>query len=897
MSLCIAACAEDPKNPPVKVSDGTSVELSVGETETFAVADFIAANGSPVTAESSDDAVATAAVAENILTLTAVAAGEADVSLICGEVTVTFDVTVTSAAEPMEPVKVKDGVDFELAIGEDRVFTISEYITANGNEVTASSSDPDKVSAAVAENALTITAGIEGEATVTLSCADISVTFQVTVYRTYTVSVDGVETQVRSGAEFTLPQASVPEDQNFEFVAWLVGGERKQPGDKIAVNSDLVITSVTQRKAPVRVKDGEEIAAIVGEPYTIDVADYITTYGNEVKAESDDPQKVTATIANGTLTLTPQWAGSTTVTLACGSVRVEFAVTIKAAEVAAPVFEDGTIFIDLFKRKSGSYKFSPTSPDGVNYDYQYSVTPVAGVRIDGNTLTFTAEETVENLVLTVNVIATASVTGETVKKTASFTVTVNVTDSTPRVIEAAITVPETVDLYEGTYTIDLSENIQNAKNVEAYTVNGSPVDGTSYAVTGSFTDEAQDVTLTIVAKWGGDGSISYVYNISVMDSTAYRMPNGGFDDDLNGWTVEATLDGAKNDDALGGISTEGTYWAQKIPFNNDGKFFSGLAVNAEEAAVGTLTSPVFTVGGSGWITYKLGGARDIERVYMQIVSSDGSKTVKLPNFDWSDAADSVTVRGCTLVSYKAKLIEYGFAPGEKVYIRITDKGTRDYGLFFLDSVITYYPDGSEPDDTFRLVSKYRILNGGFETGNLTGWTLSRAEGSKGDIGTVTSQDTYWQNTDFPTTPYGKDGTYLFSFWTWEGDDQTGYQNNREGFTGTLTSSKFTLKAGATVCFLLGGGGGNPDVYLEFVNANTGEVIAKFMNTSPKDAQLIRYYYRFNELSKDTECYIRVTDNATSSWGCFTLDGIEVNCASSIPEGFHPAVNQISVTEE
>lgn len=795
------------------------------------------------------------------------------------------------------PVKVSDGTSAELSVGETETFAVADYITANGSPVTAESSDDAVATAAVAENALTITAGIEGEATVTLSCADISVTFQVTVYRTYTVSVDDVETQVRSGAEFTLPQASVPEDQNFEFVAWQVGGERKQPGEKITVNSDLVITSVTQRKVPVKVKDGGEIAAIVGEPDTIDVADYITTYGNEVKAESDDTRKVTATIANGTLTLTPQWAGSTTVTLACGSVSVAFHVTIKAAEVAAPVFKNGAISFDLFERQSGSYKFSPTSPDGVNYDYQYSVTPVAGVSIDGDTLTFTAEKTVENLVLTINVIATASVTGETVEKTASFTVTVNVTDSTPRVIEAAITVPETVDLYEGAYTIDLSENIQNAKNVEAYTVNDSPVDGTSYAVTGSFTDEAQDVMLTIVAKWD-DESISYVYNISVMDSTAYRMPNGGFDDDLNGWTVEATLNGAENDDALGGISTEGTYWAQKIPFNNDGKFFSGLAVNAEEAAVGTLTSPVFTVGGSGWITYKLGGARDIERVYMQIVSSDGSKTVTLPNFDWSDAADSVTVRGCTLVSYKANLIEYGFAPGEKVYIRITDNGTRDYGLFFLDSVITYYPDGSEPDDTFRLVSKYRILNGGFETGNLTGWTLSRAEGSKGDIGTVTSQDTYWQNTDFPTAPYGKDGTYLFSFWTWDGDEQTGHENNREGFTGTLTSSRFTLKAGATVCFLLGGGGGNPDVYLEFVNANTGEVIAKFMNTSPADAQLIRYYYQFNELSKDTECYIRVTDNATtSSWGCFTLDGIEVNCASSIPEEFHAAVNQISVTEE
>ena len=879
------------KNPPVKVSDGASAELSVGETETFAVADFIAANGSPVTAESSDDAVATAAVAEDILTITAVAAGEADVSLICGEVTVTFDVTITSAAEPMEPVKVKDGVDFELAIGEDRVFTISEYITANGNEVTASSSDPDKVSAAVAEDALTITAEAEGEAIVTLSCADISVTFQVTVYRTYTVSVDGVDTQVRSGAEFTLPQASVPEDQNLEFVAWQVGGERKQPGEKITVNSDLVITSVTQRKAPVKVKDGEGIDAIVGEPYTIDVADYITTYGNEVKAESDDTRKVTATIANGTLTLTPQWAGSATVTLSCGSVRVEFAVTIKAAEVAAPVFKNGTIFIDLFEQQSGSYEFSPTSPDSVDYDYQYSVTPVAGVRIDGNTLTFTAEKTVEKLVLTINVIATASVTGETVEKTASFTVTVNVTDSTPRVIEEEITVPETVDLYEGAYTIDLSANIQNAKNVEAYTVNDSPVDGASYAITGSFTDEAQDVTLTIVAKWD-DRSISYVYNISVMDSTAYRMPNGGFDDDLNGWTVEATLDGAENDDALGGISTEGTYWAQKIPFNNDGKFFSGLAVNAEERAVGTLTSPVFTVGGSGWITYKLGGARDIEKVYMQIVSSDGSKTVTLPNFDWSDAADSVTVRGCTLVSYKANLIEYGFAPGKKVYIRITDNGTRDYGLFFLDSVITYYPDGSEPDDTFRLVSKYRILNGGFETGNLTGWTM------EGDIGVVSADKTYWNNAG---NTYEQDGTYLFTWWSWnsQANEGQGAEVKREENTGTLKSSIFTLKADAIVSFLFGGGVGNTEIYLEFVNADTNEVIAVFRNDqgrAKEEGRLVRYCYQFNELSEDTECYLRVTDNATSSWGCFTLDGVEVN-RTSIPEGFHPAVNQISVTEE
>ena len=387
-------------------------------------------------------------------------------------------------------------------------------------------------------------------------------------------------------------------------------------------------------------------------------------------------------------------------------------------------------------------------------------------------------------------------------------------------------------------------------------------------------------------------SLEYTLTLSLTDTYQYRIVNGGFDDDLNGWTVKATLDGEKNDAALGGISTEETYWAQNIPFNNDGKFFSGLAVNAVEQAVGTLTSSVFTVGGSGWITYKLGGARNIERVYMQIVSSDGSKTVTLPNFDWSDAADSVTVRGCTLVSYKANLIEYGFALGEKVYIRITDNGTGDYGLFFLDSVITYYPVGNEPDDTFRLVSKYRILNGGFETGNLTGWTM------EGDIGVVSADKTYWNNAG---NTYEQDGTYLLTWWSWnsQANEGQGAEVTREGNTGTLKSSVFTLKADAIVSFLFGGGVGNTEIYLEFVNADTNEVIAVFRNDqgrAQEEGRLVKYYYQFNELSEDTECYIRVTDNATSSWGCFTLDGIEVN-RTSIPEEFHAAVNQISVTEE
>lgn len=1365
VGIGVAACADETKESPVKIADGTTIELAVGDSETITVADYITANGNEVTVQSSDTSKATAQLTNGVATVTAVAEGSADISLACGEIQVIFEVIVTAKTEqpqePQAPVKVKDGIAFELETGGVRTFQVSEYITANGNEVAVQSSDPDKASAVLADGVVTVTAVTEGSADVTLTCLEIEVTFSVSVYRTYTVSVDGVETQVRSGEEYILPQASIPSDPDFEFVAWQVGGEQKQPGEKIIVNSDVEIASVLQRKSPVKIKDGGAVAAVVGTPYTVAVADYITTYGNEVTVKSSDSQKVAAELSDGMLTLTPKWAGNAVVTLACGGVTVEFSVTVKAAEVSAPVFENGTISFDLFERQSGTYEFEISAPEGIAFEYQYEVTPDQdGVSISGNVLTYTASKAVEELVLTVSVTATAEVTGETVEKTASFTVTIHVADSTPKAIEESITVPGTVDLYAGEYIVDLSENIAHAENIVSYTVNGEPVSGKEYLVAGEFDDVAKEVVLNIVGKVDDLRSVSYTYLLNVIDSTAYRMSNGGFEEEAHGsgwtgmtghfdnygkyfesvdrpegypvnndgwyyigidgateelsgtetvvspsfvvgnsgwitfklgsmrpnegavlrniylevvedvadgddivlaqvrnigfkdpdaalrlndykldlseykgktvyiravdqedggnyrslyldafvtwydaepsdaftdltyayfldtqlsidlkdfnqgtvtpvflsrglmskeytyaaqtsaegltadgleitasksgeftltytvmlgeekigtfevlvkvsnstqipqfedirkefsyetWYVEGTPqsvqvqlpqaeadgrfdysysvtgaqiegsvltytpaaagsvsltvtltlndrhypvtdlpvctftvtlvfqdseitlaegdeiersvdvndaddkeklvvdfseylvipDGAEvtysvtlNDtpvempdgttytivyaeedlsdtpkefvfevtaasgekrisfkltfsitdtyqyrlanggfdrdlegwtlshEALGGISEETGYWPNDPSgtdplFYNDGKFFSAYAPGASEGAVGTLTSSVFTVGGSGWITYKLGGAKNLEQVYMQVISADdGSKIVTLPNFDWSDVAGSL-VRGCTLVAYKANLIEYGFAIGEKVYIQITDQATGDYGLFFLDSVTTYYPVGSEPDDSFRLVSRYRIYNGGFETGNLTGWTLSRAEGSDGDIGVVTSQDTYWQNTGLPTTSYGKDGTYLFSFWTWDGDAQTGHETNREGFTGTLTSSTFTLKAGATVCFLLGGGGGNQNVYLEFVNAQTDEVIAKFMNTSPADAQLIRYFYEFTELTEDTECYIRVTDNATSGWGCFTLDGIEVNCEAA-PEDYLPAVNQLSVSEQ
>ena len=207
-------------------------------------------------------------------------------------------------------------------------------------------------------------------------------------------------------------------------------------------------------------------------------------------------------------------------------------------------------------------------------------------------------------------------------------------------------------------------------------------------------------------------------------------------------------------------------------------------------------------------------------------------------------------------------------------IRVVDNATNDYGLFFVDSFDAWHD--AEPGDAYltavpqaHAASIYEVENGGFETGNLDHWLLN------GDIGVVSGDSVYWRNEN---NSYDKVDNYLFTWWTW--NDEANAEVNREGNTGTLTSSLFVLKANGILTFKFGGGCNNENVYFEVVNAETGETMGKFTNTSPADGRLIQYSYHFDNAS-DVNCYIRVVDNAASGWGCFALDAVVANAPKMI----------------
>lgn len=461
--------------------------------------------------------------------------------------------------------------------------------------------------------------------------------------------------------------------------------------------------------------------------------------------------------------------------------------------------------------------------------------------------------------------------------------TVNVTADTVPTVNTAY-VSRDIDFYDATEAdllIDLLASVNNPGDLAlTFTVTngGVPVELTggtrfAFAVAGPYTATPTAVVFSVEVAYtanGVSGTLTFDYTVNVRDTTGYRVKNGGFETgDLTGWTLVNSQ--------IGAVSNASRYWLNDsespngFSFGKDGEWFFNAYATDAEGATGSLTSSSFVIGNSGWLTFKLGAARHVTQVWIDVYDAGtGEILARYGNTAWQERTDGVK-SGCSLIAYKADLSAY---IGRTVKIRVVDNATNDYGLFFADSFDAWHD--AEPDDAYltavpqaHAASIYEVENGGFETGNLDHWRLN------GDIGVVSGDSVYWRNDN---NSYDKDGNYLFTWWTW--NNETDSEVNREGNTGTLTSSLFVLKANGILTFKLGGGCNNENVYFEVVNAETGETMGRFVNTSPADGRLIQYSYQFDNAS-DVNCYIRVVDNATSGWGCFALDAVVANAPEMI----------------
>ena len=359
----------------------------------------------------------------------------------------------------------------------------------------------------------------------------------------------------------------------------------------------------------------------------------------------------------------------------------------------------------------------------------------------------------------------------------------------------------------------------------------------------------------------------------------YQVKNGTFETgDLSHWTADYS-----GGNPFGEISSK-TYWWNNasLPFNKRGTYF--YSGELHESGIGTLTSESFTVGGCGYMTFRMSGGRDPLSVYISIIdASTSDELLRFTNFMFNDLNTDKVGHGSFLMNmlfYKADLRSL---LGREVKIQIVDRATNQWGLLCVDSFITYYENADLIDHSAILnpntlayrevTSSNQVLNGTFETGDMSGWTASD---NQAPIMGITSEYTWWHECYL----FNKAGSFFLSGW------QTSEAN-----TGTLTSSSFLLGGSGFITYRLGGGKDKNKCHIDFIDADTNEVLLTTYNQKFHEIEDSYYYLGYPmDLSAD-EVYaanmmtykadlsahigknikIRIVDNATNDWGLLFVD--------------------------
>ena len=654
----------------VKVKDGENISVEKGKSTTITVSEYITANGNKIEVKSSDTAVAEAVESGGTVTVTGKAEGGTSVIIKCGKVSITFPVTVTAEkTETDAPVFMDVSVNLDLKDQDFAEVTLAPVSGGDEFDIVYSATLSDEVS--INGNVLKFTPAEKGEysVTVTAKCTEKAdpekvyedITFRVNisvidsdekVY--FTVTVDGVETSVADGEKFILPEYTGTSADGKEFDGWMVGGEKRQAGYEITVTADITVTAVFKAKTYTVTVDGVEQIIEHGGKVTLPEYEKELEEGKQFNGWSDGRDTYPA---GAQVTVT----GNLNFTAVIGDIPQTPPEAVKLTDtINLTVETDATVTLEIS---------------------DYIIT-------NGHTVTVACGQTdaveVSSTLTSVTVTAKDKGTAEVTVTCGEITavITVNVAYPPASVKQEEVSDSEVHDLYSGALTLDLSANINYSSQIESYKVNGVAVEGSSYTVSGNFTDTESEVVLTVTAVSENGKEIEYIYKVKVKDTSSYRVTNGGFDDGLDGWTM---------DGEIGEISASKTFW-ENLPMFNDGNYFRG---ESKEGNVGTLTSPEFKIGGTGKISFALGAGNGC---FVTLESSAGEVLAVWRNYKFEDVgvwdADKIGTEqfALNLVTYVADLTQW---QGETVRIVINDCATEKIGFVTFDSLVTYYAAGEE----------------------------------------------------------------------------------------------------------------------------------------------------------------------------------------------------------
>ncbi len=353
-------------------------------------------------------------------------------------------------------------------------------------------------------------------------------------------------------------------------------------------------------------------------------------------------------------------------------------------------------------------------------------------------------------------------------------------------------------------------------------------------------------------------------------SYSSEITNGDFEqavenNKIAGWTrsdAAFAARGITNADAVNGVTVE----------KSGTSFFSGTA-GANQVMRGTLTSDCFTLNGTGFITFKLGAGKNPEKCYVEFFEEGNPTAIaRVANTD----CDGIFITDHLLT----KVVDLSSYIGKNIYIVITDNDDgNDFSYLNFDAFKVCMSEDeitTAQNDYQRQIAEYgekpfiedetatTIQNGGFETGDLTGWktlegtALSRA-------GVVPASQYYWSD----RLVYGEGSYYL---------DGSNNGAILESCTGAIRSSKFTLAGDGFISFMIGAAPSN--CYVAICDAATGEELIVVNNDYFSDPALaltlLRVYVDASEHIGKV-LYIKVVDaNDASGFAFINVDDFRVS---------------------
>lgn len=375
------------------------------------------------------------------------------------------------------------------------------------------------------------------------------------------------------------------------------------------------------------------------------------------------------------------------------------------------------------------------------------------------------------------------------------------------------------------------------------------------------------------------------------DYTPYQVLNGGFETgDLTGWKSYRLW---KDEEGMAAfhpslVHGHATYFGSH-PYDRDGNYQLGVSSgqyagdgpikwdgSMSEERMGYLRSSDFILGGTGWISFKLGGGKHPSFAYLSVrKSTDHTEVARFANRHYNDKNVATAQYGSNIDNAEAFLFQYYFDLSahlnEKLYFLLCDTSSLEWSVLSADSFVTYYSETLSPsaDQTaLNILPEVKniasadnsIKNGSFNP-DLTDWSTSDVQGDK-DMG-----------------------------WDRDGEDSSARSNKRgkgDNGVGILRSSAFTLGDNNYVKFDWAGGlKHDKQIFVSVKEVGTNIEKLRFVrrdNLSNKENENFdNHFLDLTSLNTSKKYYLEFADNRAGGWGVSYVKNVQL-VNYNTPEG-------------